>query len=213
MTAWGANLATAALAAVTGSTTLTPAEPLVLGVAGLGMAAVGLWLCLGTVVCLVDLARRRTVLASGSLRPRVLRHALLRAWCPAVGAAVVCAAGPVAADTGPSGLPVPDRPVVSAPADDSAQHDHPRSTPRRTPATRAVTGRRTVVPGDCLWTIAEDLLRPSPSPAEVDRGWRSIYRLNRSRLGPDPDVLRPGTRLVLPTSLHPSLRPSLPPSR
>lgn len=210
LTAWGADLVARATSDLTRTTAVAPAEPLVVGVAGLGMAAAGVWSCLGTFVCLVDLARRRTILAPGPLRPRALRQALLRAWAPTVGAAVVCAAGPVAADTGPDGLPLPDRPVVTAPADHPAERGRSRAAPRHdSPARVGAPAERTVVPGDCLWTIAADLLGPTASPAQVDRAWRAVYHLNHSRVGPDPDVLRPGTRLALPRSL----RQSLPPSR
>jgi hypothetical protein len=57
----------------------------------------------------------------------------------------------------------------------------------------------TVRPGDTLWGIAAAHLPPAPrSAAAVDRYWRRIYRANRATLGPDPDLIHPGTRLVVP---------------
>jgi len=32
----------------------------------------------------------------------------------------------------------------------------------------------------------------------VEARWRAIYRLNRDVIGRDPDLIRPGQRLVLP---------------
>ena len=55
--------------------------------------------------------------------------------------------------------------------------------------------------GDCLWDLAEAHLPRAASPQAVDRAWRSLYRTNRSRIGSDPDLLRPGTELVLPATL------------
>lgn len=45
-----------------------------------------------------------------------------------------------------------------------------------------------VRPGESLWAIAAE-------------GWPRLHRLNRDRLGPDPDVVHPGTRLRLPPSV------------
>jgi LysM repeat protein len=47
-----------------------------------------------------------------------------------------------------------------------------------------------VQPGDTLSGIAARLA--------VHGGWRALYAANRSRIGPDPDVIRPGTVLVVP---------------
>lgn len=198
---WGLSLARGAGDELAATETVAPAEQAVLVVAGLGMAAAAAWLCISTVLCLVDLARGSRAPAPGPLRPRALRHALLRAWAPSLGAAVACAGGPVAADAGgPHGLPLPDRPVASAPAPERAVH----------PTTPTADDRvqLTVRPGDCLWTIAADLLGPSPLPREVDRAWRVIYRANHARIGPDPDLVRPGTRLLVPRSARQSLHPS-----
>lgn len=56
----------------------------------------------------------------------------------------------------------------------------------------------TVVAGDCLWTIAAHRLPPTASAAEVDRAWRAIYDANRSVIGSDPNLIRPGQILELP---------------
>jgi LysM domain len=57
----------------------------------------------------------------------------------------------------------------------------------------------TIRVGDTLWGIAAAHLPPAKrSAAAVDRYWRQLYRANRAVLGPDPDLIHPGTRLRLP---------------
>ena len=51
----------------------------------------------------------------------------------------------------------------------------------------------TVAPGDTLWDIADRRLGAGAS-------WPAIYRLNRDVIGPDPGVITPGQRLVLPSA-------------
>jgi nucleoid-associated protein YgaU len=59
------------------------------------------------------------------------------------------------------------------------------------PETVARPAMRYVVrPGDTLSGIAARLA--------VRGGWRALYAANRPRIGPDPDVIRPGAVLVLP---------------
>jgi hypothetical protein len=55
-----------------------------------------------------------------------------------------------------------------------------------------------VAPGDTLWSIAQRRLGPRASSSEVARAWPAWYRLNRDRIGPDPSLLHPGTRLRVP---------------
>jgi nucleoid-associated protein YgaU len=54
--------------------------------------------------------------------------------------------------------------------------------------------------GDTLWAIAEahlpSGLRTNPV---IDRYWRQLYAANRNVLGPDPDLIFPGTRITVPT--------------
>ena len=49
-----------------------------------------------------------------------------------------------------------------------------------------------VVAGDTLWDIATRRLGAGAS-------WPAIYALNRDVIGPDPWVITPGQRLVLPS--------------
>ena len=87
----------------------------------------------------------------------------------------------------------------------------PEEVPRRPAAPPATTGGAegvrgggvdgtyTVRPGDTLWAVAAAHLRPAwRSPAVIDRYWRQVYGANRAVVGPDPDLIHPGTRLLLP---------------
>ena len=85
-----------------------------------------------------------------------------------------------------AGLPLPDRPT---------------GPPQRTgpaPLLREHAAREVrVAPGDTLWDVAARDL-PGATAAAVDRHWRLIWRVNRAAIGPDPDLIRPGTHLRLP---------------
>lgn len=81
-----------------------------------------------------------------------------------------------------SGLPLPERAVA------------PRRDRRRAPAREAVVVR----PGDSLWAIARRELPVGASDATVTDRWHAIYAGNRAVIGPDPDLIRPGQRLLLP---------------
>ena len=41
----------------------------------------------------------------------------------------------------------------------------------------------------------------SHRPAEVDAGWRALYRANLAAIGEDPDLVRTGTVLHVPAPL------------
>jgi nucleoid-associated protein YgaU len=80
-----------------------------------------------------------------------------------------------------AGLRLPERVAVGpAPA--------PLSQPVGMPAATTVR----VSPGDTLWDIAARRLGAGTS-------WPEIYALNRDVIGPDPGVITPGQRLVLPS--------------
>jgi nucleoid-associated protein YgaU len=52
--------------------------------------------------------------------------------------------------------------------------------------------------GDTLWGIAALLLPASAADAQVQHAVARIYLANRSVLGPDPDLIFPGTHLTIP---------------
>ncbi|MGE5635844.1 MAG: LysM peptidoglycan-binding domain-containing protein [Nocardioidaceae bacterium] len=73
------------------------------------------------------------------------------------------------------------------------------------PASSAATVRRSsggvyiVRPGDTLWSIARRLLGRRASPAAIASLVDRIWRLNADAIGTgDPDLINPGTRLLLP---------------
>ncbi len=68
--------------------------------------------------------------------------------------------------------------------------------PAREQPTHPTTLR--VRPGDCLWTLAGGLLPPSADDAEISALTQAIYRANHDRIGPDPDLIFPGTLLTDP---------------
>ena len=103
----------------------------------------------------------------------------------AVAVTVTAAAigAPALADL--TGLPLPDRTTGSGTA----------------AASPTVLGRaHTVVVhrGDTLWSISARLLSGAATDARVTRTWHRLHRANLARIGPDPDLILPGTRLVVP---------------
>jgi nucleoid-associated protein YgaU len=72
-----------------------------------------------------------------------------------------------------------------------------RLFPRARPWARGST--YVVRPGDSLWAIAARLLR-NHDPAAVAAAWPELYRLNAATIGPDPDLIHPGTELRLPAT-------------
>ena len=93
------------------------------------------------------------------------------------------------------------RPLVT-PATDAepmATDAEPVATTAEPVATAAGVDEDThrVRPGDSLWSIA-DRHMPGAQPTEIDAGWRRIHRDNRAVIGPDPDLIIPGTTLRLP---------------
>ena len=61
----------------------------------------------------------------------------------------------------------------------------------------------TVRTGDSLWSLAADGLPAHAGDARIDRTWRTWYAANRPVVGPDPDLLLPGQRLVPPPAAAP----------
>jgi LysM repeat protein len=62
----------------------------------------------------------------------------------------------------------------------------------------------TVAPGDTLASIAAAL--------RTHGGWQALYAANKRVIGQDPDIIRPGTTLTLPSQQAAS-HPALPPAR
>jgi resuscitation-promoting factor RpfA len=186
-----------------------------------GCAAVligcAVWLvAVGGLAVVSQLARALCMTGDRSGRPLDPVARMADRMCPSLVRAVVAAAlgGTVAAaiappapadppggdpvSTGLSGLAVPDR-TVGAPGE-PVPH---RRTPLRRPGTVVVAS------GDSLWSMTAALLPDHASDRDITHGWHRLYRANASRIGPDPDLLLPGTPLVVPR-LEPTRRKDLP---
>lgn len=208
--------------------TALPLDLLVTAGAAVALAGCGIWLAAVTLATAYEVVTGASSAVVRAVSPHLVRR-LVAACCGlAVGGAGSLApasatphetgegASPTRSPSGShvlTGLPLPDRVLGAAPRLPTsavrlrARGAHPAydgdtvvmtsaSGPvrRRTPSTYRV---RT---GDCLWTIAENLL-PAASGDEVDEAWRRIHHANRDAVGPDPDLLLPGTTLRLPEPL------------
>jgi len=149
-----------------------------------------LWAMTTLLVAQAMTGRRRTLRGC----PDRVRRIVLAAC----GLALVATAAPAAADSSAgrppapddshvvSGLPLPDRVALGPPAS-------------RPPRVADEPGRTHVVsPGDTLWGIAAVSLPGAASDADIDRLWRDIWTGNRAEIGPDPNLIHPGTTLHLP---------------
>jgi len=157
------------------------------------------WLLVVTLLLLLEPRAGRELTGLAGC-PRALRRALVTLCGVALSGAALVAPAQAHGDHSAAregaldGLALPDR--TSGP-----------EQPRAAAAPHVVVVR----PGDTLWAISADRLPPGTAPAAVDRAWRSLYTANRAGIGPDPDLIRPGTELRLPPVLRPVLSPVLPP--
>src|SRR4051812_32744945 len=172
--------------------------------AGWGAVAVCAYLLPGLLATLVaesvGTAGRFTDIAL-SLYPRVTRSALQTVVAAVVGL-VGTLAGAAAAE---AGGPHPPAPPVVAPAtpppDPLDWPVHTSQAPAPAAATRPTppaTAGATVHPGDSLWRIAARALGRHATPAATAAAWPRWWAANRTAVGDDPDLLRPGLRLRAP---------------
>jgi hypothetical protein len=118
---------------------------------------------------------------------------------PALLAATVGAALP-ASPTGPSATPLrPAMPARPLPAG-SAPLLPAETTPGPPLDPAPAAGTVLVKPGDSLWRITAQRLGPSASEQQIAVGWPYWYWANRRVIGRDPNLLRPGERLTMPTA-------------
>lgn len=121
----------------------------------------------------------------GSILPQSFRRLVLAACGAALTVNVSAAhASPSSTDTSAgrpgdsralTGLRLPDLPVV----------------PRHQPSTEVV-----VQAGQSLWSIAEDLTGPGTPPEQIAPVVERLYAANAHVIGPDPDLILPGTHLT-----------------
>ncbi len=100
---------------------------------------------------------------------------------------------------------------LPAPAATSPAAGRPVNSPATTPGlgplgpaphTTSSTASRTVtvVRGDTLWAIAARHIGPQASPLQVAREWPRWYAANRTVIGSNPNLIRAGQVLTVPTS-------------
>jgi nucleoid-associated protein YgaU len=168
------------------------------------------WIMLSLAVTAVAAVPGAVGRLADSVAARVVPVALRRAARLALGLTV--AAGPVviatpAVATHPVSRAVATLDAAADPADDLLPAvGRPGWSPT---ATRVAVAPQSVAParaeivvasGDCLWTIAADALGANATNAEIAAEWPRWYSLNRTVVGPDPDLLLPGMVLRAPTA-------------
>jgi hypothetical protein len=179
-----------------------PALTAVEGCCGLALAASAAWLAATTLLTLASYVVEAVGPGTTPARvlsgvrdrtcPRLARTAVAATLGVALGAAATGSA--LAAPAGPTdgsgpvltGLRLPDRTTGGMAA--------ARTKPRLPRPPRVVV----VHPGDCLWSVAARLLPATASDATTTTAWHRLHRSNAARLGDDPDLILPGTRLVVP---------------
>ena len=109
-----------------------------------------------------------------ALTPRLIRAAVFTTVSGTLAISPAHAVGDL------DGLPFPDRGTTAEPT--------PVST----------GGRHVVTAGESLWTIAADNLPPNATPAQVATMSHAWYDANRTTIGKDPNLIRPGQQLTVP---------------
>lgn len=147
---------------------------------------------------------RRLAALEGALAPALLR----RIAATALGVGVLTGAAATGASAAAPQAPPFSAPLVPAwPAagEHPAPHDaaQPPPAPDDPDAVGAVdaataAGGVVVVPGDTLWGIAAAHLPEGAAPGAVAEQWPRWWSANRSVIGDDPDLIRPGQQLQAP---------------
>lgn len=169
-----------------------------------GLAAVSVLGCLvwwwaASTAVLVQAFRGRTARPPGC--PRWLHRLLLATLGLTLAVGL---AEPAVAD-GAHAPVAPERPAIGGlPFPDRATTPVHRAAPRI--PQQAPSRRHLVRPGDTLWALAERDLAPTAPAAAIQARWQETYRLNREVIGPDPDLLIPGTPLELPPPVREETR-------
>ncbi|MEO5708411.1 MAG: LysM domain-containing protein [Nocardioidaceae bacterium] len=125
--------------------------------------------------------------------PRIARRAVVGVLGLGLGAL----SAPALADTAVA-PPTGDR--VAGVLDGLTVPDRATGAASPAPRTLGRAARRSVLvrPGDSLWAIAGRLLPPGADDARVVAAWQALHRTNHDRIGDDPDLIQPGTRLMVP---------------
>jgi LysM repeat protein len=119
----------------------------------------------------------------------------VRKWitsaCAVLACSIILLFVAVAASIGPSRTTQANTGTASYTQATLASHTVTASSAQAdTSPVTAPTATWTVRPGDTLCGIATDLAVPG--------GWQALYAANRRAVGPDPNLIRSGTTLILP---------------
>lgn len=163
-------------------------EDLLVGTCALALLAALGWLWCLTTVTVWQVLGDRPPRQVGAARRLVL---LACGAALATGAAAPAAFATQGDSTTLAGLSIPDRAVSQVVARPTSRAPAARPAAHAAPATGEVAVRS----GDSLWGIAA----AHPAPGEsIHQRWRAIWAANATIVGPDPDLIHPGQRLVLP---------------
>lgn len=174
-----------------------PTSAVVSAAAWLAWALLCYLLVAATVVALAALpgAAGTTIAALRPLAPRTVRRVVEAAAGTVVATAVGVAAVPASAAPP---TPAPSRVTATSPLDwPGLAEPATRATPTATTAPASPV-RLVVHRGDSLWTLSARLLGSRASATRVAATWPRLYAANRAVIGADPDLIRPGQRLVPP---------------
>src|SRR6266571_4801912 len=97
--------------------------------------------------------------------------------------------------TPPGPTPGPTTPGPTTPSPPSPPPPRP---PPPTPPPHLIY---IVKPRDSLWTISHQFLGAHATTAEIASAWPQLFALNRRTIGQDPNLIRPGEALRIPTSV------------
>jgi len=178
------------------------------------------WACLGYLAAAVAVTAAghlphlgRALVALQPVAPDSLRRWVATTVGATVAAGVALASAPAVAAAAPGPLrPRPPVPVVATasplewPGLPHSPPAHPVASTHPAPPVRLVSpaaprpqhGEVVVRAGDSLWSITARALGPAATPAQIAAAWPRLYATNRSVIGPNPDLIQPGQRLVLP---------------
>lgn len=165
-----------------------------------GCAAWSVLICIAALLEAVTAGRLRATSWVGC--PPAVRQALL------AGLGVAIVATPVQAQSIPGSRATTTRPSTGSFTGPFIGPFTGTTTPEPAlpvPARPLGGGPRTLVvqPGDNLWQLAETGLPGSAPAPEVARRVELLHRANRIVIGPDPDLILPGQRLVTPPPPRP----------
>jgi len=200
-----ASVAAGATAAAHRTLATLPLDRALADLAAAVLLGCAVWLWLATTVVVLEAARACSggVPARSRVVPAGVRRVVLAACGVAVASGLAQPAFALPTDvhldrghrhqrvlvrSPVDGLPLPERATVSGPTGPRARAEQARR-PEHTVVIRS---------GDSLWAIAARDLPPDSPGAAIAARWHAIYAANRARIGPDPDLIAPGVRLILP---------------